>query len=156
MTRNDKGNRKRDISFWIRRGLEQRDLTQAELARYIGVAKRTVSAWVTKTDLPLDENIEKIKQVFDEIPTTDEGEIPLVRSPLKCIECSRCDYQEECSYRVRYGYFAMCQSLSEKNLRWARANGVVQQVIWWREVDIELPVEELLDKLNVSSDDIID
>lgn len=154
MATNAEQTRKSKVSFWIRRGLEKHGLAQAELARLVGVTADTVSSWVTGKQIPHRSNLRAVRDVFAELSEIESANKVLVHSPLRLTDCAECPHREECALRTKYGYFLMCESLSEKNLRWAQARGVLQQVIWWEEIDPSSTLEELVEALEITWSDI--
>jgi transcriptional regulator with XRE-family HTH domain len=128
---------------WIAEELAARDLMFSELARSIGVAISTVSRWCRGEWEPSDDNFERAKKALSKV-------CPALLLPPNygCIEdipeCEQCEYAKQCKRRVLADYPCMCEALDRMELDRAAHVGVLQELVWWREISEEDTVDSLL------------
>lgn len=136
--------KKARIGHWLSWNIEARGLTKSEFADRVDVANRTVSTWTERRKLPRSKSIRKAAEIFSEVPVSDNGDY--LHPPIRSRDCTKCDYIERCRKRL----FAdpplpiMCEKLTRRDLRAARAQGRLNETIWWVDVDPETPLGELM------------
>lgn len=139
--------RKKKLSRWIRRNLAEHNLTQSELACLVSVTPGTLSAWLHRKQAPHPRNLAKLEAVFGERFTGDAKPTPVA---LQGRGCENCENDDECLARALRGWPVLCEKPCRDDLLIAKHREVLDEVIWWREVDAEKSVEGLAKELEAN------
>jgi transcriptional regulator with XRE-family HTH domain len=136
--------RKQQLSRWIQKNLVKHGWCKYELAEMVGCTASTVSAWCRGRQSPHPRNLARLEGLFGEPFPEDERPTPVV---LQNRWCEACEYKDECLARALQGWPVLCEKLSLDDLVVAKHRGVLNEIVWWRDVDAEQPLGELAEGL---------
>jgi transcriptional regulator with XRE-family HTH domain len=139
--------RRQQLSQWLCRNLNEHGLTGKQVAEMVGCTAPTVSAWCRGRQSPHPRNLARLEELFGERFSGSEKPTPVV---LQNRWCEACEHEKECMMRALAGWPVLCERLSLDDLLVARHRGVLNEWVWWREVDVGKGVEELANELQAS------
>ncbi len=74
----------------------------------------------------------------------DPNRAPVLQPPLPHQSCSRCQDQERCREHLSCTDHLLCEALSTWDLLLAERDGLLQDVVWWRQLPSTITVRSLV------------